>query len=246
MVKRQPWKSDTPASSSGSAHAPASSSSSARRAPARPLEGGEPNSTRPKLLDFTHTGSHLSARGLESVLMKVHREGLPESGLSRQTIQRSREQLSRDTTPYVTLLQSVQVNHAQQGLVNLPVQAPLPILYNTISTSAAFSDAVEKALVAKPPTAADPWRLVVYGDEITCGQTLRVDNKRKVEGVYWSIMDLGSLALSQEHSWFEISAWSTHTVCDLTAEMSQVMTRMLACFFLTRVGLTHAWASRCD
>ena len=43
-----------------------------------------------------------------------------------------------------------------------------------------------------------PWSLILYADEILPGNQLAYKNKRKMWGIYWTILNLGSAALSDE------------------------------------------------
>ena len=51
---------------------------------------------------------------------------------------------------------------------------------------------------------ANPWGLVIYNDEITMGNQLRKDSRRKLEGFYWSIINFGTDVLSDEMAWLEV------------------------------------------
>ena len=58
---------------------------------------------------------------------------------------------------------------------------------------------------------ANPWSLVVYVDEVTCGNALAVRDitKRKVQRLYWSLYQLGPRALADESCWFELTIFRT-------------------------------------
>ena len=51
---------------------------------------------------------------------------------------------------------------------------------------------------ARRPALLEPWRLVLYADEILPGNQLVYTSGRKLWGFYWSVLEWGSAALADE------------------------------------------------
>jgi hypothetical protein len=68
---------------------------------------------------------------------------------------------------------------------------------------------------------------------VTCGQPLAVkaDARRKVHGVYWSIYQLGAVALSDDASWFELAAFRTSGTDAFEGSVSRLLGVCLSCFY---------------
>ena len=58
-----------------------------------------------------------------------------------------------------------------------------------------YKELVLQAFMNRPPSADDPWGLIIYADEVTPGNILAVDNRRKLWGFYAAVKQLGPLAL---------------------------------------------------
>lgn len=51
--------------------------------------------------------------------------------------------------------------------------------------------------------------VVLYSDEVSPGNQPKHTNRRKLQVVYWSLQELGSLRLTNESSWFVLTAVRT-------------------------------------
>ncbi len=174
-------------------------------------------------------GSHVTARGRSSLLRDVRAFGLP-SALSERSFAIARRQVASTLTPYGPLAQECKFPTANGVDITLPVQAPLAMLSHFASADGFFSHYLREAYTRCPPTRDRPWRLIMYCDEITCGNPLRADTHKKVQGVYWSIMDLGPEALSDESCWFEVAALKSKTVAELPGGMSLIISGCVGMF----------------
>ena len=89
-----------------------------------------------------------------------------------------------------------------------------------------FATYVRDALeVHGSPSMATPWSVVVYIDEVACGNAMAVrDNaKRKVQGLYWSLYQLGPRALADESSWFELASFRTSETSGFIGGVSHLL-----------------------
>lgn len=172
--------------------------------------------------------SHVTMNGLEAVLTEVRGGGLPLA-FSRRTQARERHAAASVSTPYGPVVQTVTLP-VRGGDVTLPVQAPLPMLYEAAKRKP-FADLLTKALARAPGTAARPWSLILYSDEVTPGNALKPDNKRKIQSVYWSFKELGSAALCHTDLWFTVAAVRSTLVQELEGGMSHLFKVLLPLFF---------------
>ena len=159
---------------------------------------------------------------------------IPENlAVSARTIARARKEGAQRNTPFGRLLIDKTFTTADGDLV-LPVQNPLAMLYVAMAESDRYSDRVRHALDNYGPPSDDaPWTIAIYVDEVACGNPLavRADARRKVEGVYWALYQLGAEALSDESCWFELAAFQTCTAHAFVGYVSHLLDVCLACFF---------------
>ena len=63
-----------------------------------------------------------------------------------------------------------------------------------------YRNVVTQAGSQKPSNPMNPWRLIVYNDEVTAGNVMKSDNKRKATAFYFSFHEYG-LSLRSEDAW---------------------------------------------
>ena len=113
------------------------------------------------------------------------------------------DSLADKSTPYGHVLQHVPLPCTDGKVWMLVVQAFWPALYTVAKQSAGFAALIRSQLQrVGPPTLSKPWRLVLYTDEVDPGDPLSPEHGRKVQACYWSIMEFGAAALSEEDAWF--------------------------------------------
>ena len=180
-------------------------------------------------------GKNVSMAAKSAILKEL--KGLryiPENlAISSRTIARARKEVAQRTTPFGRLLIYKTFSTTDGDLV-LPVQNPLAMLYVAMAESDRYSDRVRRALANYGPPSDDaPWTIAIYVDEVTCGNPLAVrsDARRKVEGVYWALYQLGAESLSDESCWFELAAFQTCTIRTFVGTVSHLLDVCLSCFF---------------
>jgi len=172
--------------------------------------------------------SHVTMRGLESVLAEVRESGMPAAS-SRRTQARARASSANIHTPFGNTLQTCRLQLRERTL-DLPVQAPLPMLW-AAAQRRPFADLLAEAFQRTPGSWARPWRVIIYSDEVTPGNALKPDNRRKVQCVYWSFAELGSAALCHADAWFMMAAVRSTVVSELDGGMSHLFKVLLPLFF---------------
>ena len=120
----------------------------------------------------------LSIRGVnESTVGRILRLLEPQQSLTKWAIHNV---LSTQAESVVT---HVKLPLKDGGEFSWPIACPQDLLPLCLSECAGFREVFEQALSAQPATFCRPWRLLIYLDEITPGNPLRPDNKRKNHGV---------------------------------------------------------------
>lgn len=139
---------------------------------------------------------HVSQSALASILAIAANEELPTG--SRKDIREGRNAAAQEGTPYGPLHQELQLKALDGTCLHKELQHPAAMLFRVCETSEAFRHLVAKAALVSPPSLANPWRIVLYMDEVLPGNQLAYSHERKMWAVYWSVLEFGSAALSDE------------------------------------------------
>ena len=65
--------------------------------------------------------------------------------------------------------------------MEIELQTPQAMLFELVRSSESFSTLVARTFDRCTPTAAAPWGIVMYNDEVTPGAEMRAHNPRKLE-----------------------------------------------------------------
>ena len=152
---------------------------------------------RARLLDFRARLPYCSHSAL-STLLRVAEDGELPGRASRKEIAGARDTSSTIATPYGALHQEVTMKGTDGDEVKLEVQAPLACFWQACNISASLSALVRRVHDATPSTIQDPWKLVMYCDEVLPGNQLAYRTERKFWAFYWSLLNFGSAALADE------------------------------------------------
>lgn len=157
---------------------------------------------------------YMSHRALSAVLQAAQQGPLPDS-CSRSSVARSRDAAVKLETPYGPLHQHIRVSVVgEDDPVCLEVQHPFAILYWQVRHCQRFARFIVRLHGRQPSSPVQPWKLVIYTDEITPGNQMAYQNARKLWGWYWSVLDFGSAALSDEEC---VTFGFTQRVCGVCA-----------------------------
>ena len=178
---------------------------------------------------------HMSSNAKTDLLKQLRDLGfLPDDAkLQKYHIRAEKEALAATETPFGQLLRAHAFRLAgNKGNATFPVQNPLAMLHIALSKSPRFSKYVRDAVAVHGlPSYGNPWGLVLYFDEVTCGNPLAMGSKRKIQGVYWTVYELGPQALSDETAWFELACFQDEDVSKFDGKMSHVVEQTLRFFF---------------
>ena len=105
------------------------------------------------------------------------------------------------------------ISYMDLGLANgqthkLPVVNLGDALTHSISQCAAFRQEFERAMAQGRGGRDNPWCLILYLDEATPGNVLRLDNQRKVLLWYAGFLEMGPF-LRSEHAWLPVAVVRT-------------------------------------
>jgi len=183
-----------------------------------------------KLNTFRRNLPHVTASALAAILAAVALEGVPDVH-GRMAMQEARDMQSEAATPYGPILRKVQVIAKSGGYKQMSAASPFASLWTAVTACANFRAFFQSRLQNKPPTPEEPWHLVLYSDEVTPGNVLSTNNKRKFQAMYWSFLEFGTNALSREESWFTVLAEASSSVSEASAGLSQVFGSIVKLFF---------------
>ena len=154
----------------------------------RRLQSGAVASLRARL-------PYVSQSALAALFKEAQSEPLPTEGAtSRASIRKARDQCVSSSTPYGAVHQQVDI---AEGLT-IDVQHPLAMLFWACKNSPRFSDMLERCLAKAPCTQANPWRIVVYCDEVSPGNQLAYKHERRTWAFYWSLLEFRSFLADED------------------------------------------------
>ena len=82
-----------------------------------------------------------------------------------------------------------------------------------------------------PNDATRKWTLMLYTDEVSPGNQLKVHNRRKLQCVYFSVKELGGFNWTQEHARRLLTCARTDVANQLKGGMSQLFKACVKLFF---------------
>ena len=183
-----------------------------------------------RLENFRRKLPHTSASALSAILKEVDSSGMPDIH-NRRALQVARDMTMAIETPYGPIVQDVQLELENGGRMALKVVHPFAMLWLLFSTVNSFSSLLDARIVDRPPSFDNPWSLALYSDEVTPGNVLAHEVKRKTQVVYMSFLELGPLALASEDAWMCITAKRSNTLKDVKGGMAQVFGAILKLMF---------------
>lgn len=130
--------------------------------------------------------------------------------------------LERQLAPLQSIIQLPLLNGGHFDWSVILVQDLLPHCV----ASRGFGEIFQRALETNPPNRSRPWRLILYIDEITPGNPLRPDNRRKVVAFYASFVELGFF-LRMEEAWLTIGVLRTTQIKEIKGGLSGCVRHML-------------------
>ena len=168
---------------------------------------------------------NISVSALVRVLRQVREAGLPPT-ISDSSLVRQREALVSESTSFGALIQHVDAEAHDGSQIRIPVQHPLAFLEVACRKSQVFAEQIGRLLNRTENVV----RIALYSDEITPGNVIAADNRRRLQVVYWSLLDYDALVLSQEDAWYVMCTIRSTVVKKLSGNMSGVFSQVLKLF----------------
>jgi hypothetical protein len=190
-----------------------------------------------KLNAFRRKLPHCSASALGAILKEIKQHGVPEGATSRDAFRDARDLQNHTATPFGAIVQTLAVSDKDDVDQQLTIAHPIALLWVASKECLSFSAFFLEKLKDNPPSLENPWHIVLYTDEVTPGNPLATMNNRKFHAIYWSFMEFGVNALSREEAWFTVATEYSVHVSKLSAGLSQVVAKILKCFFSDGVNL---------
>ena len=191
---------------------------------------------RQRLVALAHGPTYVSQRGLSQTLESVRLRGIPEAS-SRKTLWRSRREAATRDTPHGTLTYDMELL-LKIGPTAITVANPAAMLHLACKEADGFASRFRERIQASPPSATSPWRILFYNDEIGHNPLAPGDDTRKIQGAYWTMLELGIDAIHSENAWFIAAAVRSFLIKDLPGGISNMNNLLLKqLFFNSETGI---------
>ena len=109
---------------------------------------------------------------------------------------------------------------------------PQAVLQKSLAESSSVAEVYRNALLKRPSSSESPWSLIIYFDELTLGNALRPDNRRKTMAVYMSFAELGPEKLCRCEFWLTIAVARTSMIRQVKGGWSRMLRDILRAAFL--------------
>ena len=184
-------------------------------------------------LDIARLGrrTFISQNAVSEILTAVRNSGEIPEHTSRATVKRRREAAIGIDTQYGQLLQQLAVQKEDGTTLLLDYCNPAAFLHYTSRHCPRMQDMLNAAAAQHLNSVTSKWQLMLYMDEVSPGNQLKVHNSRKLQAIYWSIQEFGGYNLTQEHAWCVLMCIRTDIVNSLAGGMAQVFKVVMKQFF---------------
>ncbi len=171
----------------------------------------------------------MSQSALAAFLAAARDQDLPDVKYTRD-VREARDLAATQDTPYGKLIETMALVLFTSQIITIDITNPHAFLY-VAASCAMFSAMLLRTYELDPCSAMKPWLLILYADEATPGNAMKMDNKRIMQCIYWSIINFGAAALAKEDFWFVGSVVASKTVHKVSGGMSQVIAGLLKVMF---------------
>ena len=151
--------------------------------------------TQKQLLAKLGRRKYVSISALSEVLEEIRQHGMPDNS-SRSSIKRARDEYRMVDTRYGPIFRTMPItlNNRTQPF-NMMYLHPGAMLTHLAQTCKAFSEVFQSRIRLKPSSPSEPWHVLVYCDEITPGDPLKRENRKKIWALYWSFQEFGPISV---------------------------------------------------
>ena len=184
-----------------------------------------------KIEELRRSFPHCTASSLGQIMKACSSLRIPPCDVDRNSLRQARDfQNKKVQTKFGPLLQFVTARTERGGELKIPIAHPFALLVTAVEQAKEFSMFLHDLLLEKPSSAENPWHLLLYSDEVTPGNPLATNNKRKFQAIYWSLEEFEQHVLSHEEGWFTVCTEFSTAVNSLNAGMSQLFGLIIKVF----------------
>lgn len=195
-----------------------------------------------KLNEFRRRLPHVSVSALNRMLADIAEHGVPELQ-RRNSMREATKALIEADNPHGPHIVDLEMEMAGGGKCNVPAVNPFAYLYHAYRESTGCREFMNG--VAAGCSLENPFRLIVYDEEIVPGRELPQHNKRKVWCMYLSFGEFLQVC-HKEEAWFPLLARRSATVNGIAAGINQVYAKVLLLCWSSAQRHLHGWCStRC-
>lgn len=173
------------------------------------------------------SGSGIPHAALERLLRRLAEAGLPEEvAFSRDQLQRGSEH-TRLATEVVEELPLLGGGAFRWSCVSLKKALPL-----VVRSCGSLAQELARRWEEQPCAAGSEWHLSLYGDEVTPGNVLAPNNRRKMCCFYAAIRELGPSVLRHEAVWVPIGVLRTEMAKRIDGGLAAAVRAILRRWFV--------------
>ena len=179
--------------------------------------------------------SYVSQSGLASILKDLRESIDLQVPTARSSIKRSRDAdptAPRANTIYGPILRSMPVQLEEPSEdYSLNYAHPASMLAHCIHSCPAFGNRFLDLLTDTGCSPLAKWRVIVYCDEVSPGNALKHNNARKLQAIYWTVVEVGYAHLMTEYCWFTLATIRSSVVKRINGGLSCLMKLLLKTFY---------------
>ena len=173
--------------------------------------------------------SYASQSAIARLLAHIRTHGLPEAS-SRPSQYRARKEICSIETDYGRLVQDITLTSEKGDDLKISIQAPLPWLQYNCEHSQSYARMIMDAHRDNPSSPSNLWHICVYEDGVDPSDMGAAHHTRAACAWYWSIAELGMLALSHEEAWGCICTLRKHEYQKIKGSTTALFASMLELF----------------
>ena len=191
------------------------------------------SSTRRELRAELLAASRATKTSVASILMTLQERGIlndPELGKSneRHRLREAVEYHAKAMTPYGSVVQKIEVPLINGKSMTWEIIHPFAFLYYLTSVCQGFAIMMNSCL----QQARGKFTLVMYGDEITPGNPMRVDKGRQLPCFYYTFIQWPTWLLHRKDGWMAFGSIRTRFMKQILGGHSALMKLILKIMFV--------------
>ena len=171
---------------------------------------------------------------LAQILHTLHRNGLLDKSMAaeseravKETLQQALKVHSECNTPYGPVVQRMNLG---KSMPDWSFIHPCALLYHLSDVCTSFGDLMGELIGLQ----FRKLRVILYIDELTPGNPLRVDKARTVQSVYWTFLEFPQHILQRSECWFLFGCLRSSIADSLDGGASGFMRSVMHKFFLCK------------